>query len=1482
MKRWWTAARAVVISLIVLAVAIPLTAYLWLSFIERDSRTLLRISELASQSLGADVSIGSISIRPFRRAVIEDVSVSLPSDAPFGGDTVAAVGRVSAGINLWRLITRGDIVVDYVLLEDARFTIARDSVSTPLNIRPIIDRLKGDGTPSSSPIELAVNALAVRRLDLSYDVLSAPAAQDGRFDPNHVSVSDLALNAYIPSVAKDNIGVELEHLSLRERSGLVLERLTAAGRISADSILLRSPDLRLPRTRLALADISVPRDSAGRPRIFPLDIHTLDGTEIYPPDLKAFVPTLERFDFSVTLALTARGSDTRLEHAALRAASDGLFDLDLSGSVSRPDSLGIVWTLDNLFLDASPALASALGISMPGTPGNIRLAADGHSSGREGRAAATVSSDAGDVTLDMSWSAFPGRNPHVKATVDATGVDAGMFARDRRLGLVDAVIDIDGRPARRTGRIEADIASVQWNGLTYRNIEAVATLPDSERAEVSVSVNDPELTAMAYAFVNRGPERKSVSMTASLANADLRALGLWAPRDSLRFGSRLVAEINGSGWQNVTGYVDISDIQWLDGARQGLRIPKISLSADTTPAGQKIRLSSPYVKADLSGTIDLAALPGQIKSIAGRRLPALVDARADSTRINDFDFRIDVRNTDAPADFFGLPLSVIGNMDIDGRFDSRRGTASLSLDAPYLRQGDKLYENSRLALAATDSVAAITLSGATSFQTKKGHMSLVLNTSADADTVGTAIDWAIERAIPLNGKLELSTALSRLADNKLGVDLDFMPGTVNFGNDTWNIRPSRIRVRPGDIHVDDFCLSSGGQQLAINGRLGKNEDDSIAVAIESLSLLPIFETLEIDKAMIGGRATGTFTGHALLSDSPSLECPDLHVDSIGYNRCTIGDAEILARWENDGKAFYLDADILGDRGGRSRIAGRIFPFTESLDIDFHASDVPVGFLKPFMEAFTSDISGRASGDCRLFGTFKEIDLTGDILADNVALKVDFTNTVYHTTDSVHMRPGRILIPSATIYDTQEHTARLTGWVNHTFFKAPVFRFEVTQARDFLCYNTTAAQNEDWYGTIYGNGSALVAGEPGVVEIEADMTTTTGSRFTFVLTDRLDAEEYSFIEFRDVTPRGTGEISIAERDDVAERVRALRDKGQTQEEDVPSEYKMKISVDVTPEADLTLVMDPASGDDIRANGSGHLTMTYDSRANDLRMYGAYSLTRGKYHFTLQDIIIKDFTIKEGSTIAFDGDPYAVRSDIKAYYVTNANLSDLDKSFLEDRDIARTNVPVHAVMNVAGDIRQPDISFDLEFPTLTTDTYRKVRSIVSTSDMMNRQIIYLLALNRFYTPDYMGNTTKGSELFSVASSTISSQLSSLLGKISDSWTIAPNLRSDRGDFSDVEVDVALSSRLLNNRLLFNGNFGYRDKSLNTNQFVGDFDIEYLLDKRGVWRLKAYNRYNDANYYLRQAATTQGVGIMYRRDFDNLFRFLRPKKKKTAPQE
>lgn len=90
--------------------------------------------------------------------------------------------------------------------------------------------------------------------------------------------------------------------------------------------------------------------------------------------------------------------------------------------------------------------------------------------------------------------------------------------------------------------------------------------------------------------------------------------------------------------------------------------------------------------------------------------------------------------------------------------------------------------------------------------------------------------------------------------------------------------------------------------------------------------------------------------------------------------------------------------------------------------------------------------------------------------------------------------------------------------------------------------------------------------------------------------------------------------------------------------------------------------------------------------------------------------------------------------------------------------------------------------------------------------------------------------------------------------------------------------MSGKMLSGRLQFNGNFGYRENKykMNSNNFIGDFDIQYRLSPRSPFSLKAYNQTND-RYFTQSSLTTQGIGIKFQRDFDR-FRemFYRNKKK------
>ena len=149
----------------------------------------------------------------------------------------------------------------------------------------------------------------------------------------------------------------------------------------------------------------------------------------------------------------------------------------------------------------------------------------------------------------------------------------------------------------------------------------------------------------------------------------------------------------------------------------------------------------------------------------------------------------------------------------------------------------------------------------------------------------------------------------------------------------------------------------------------------------------------------------------------------------------------------------------------------------------------------------------------------------------------------------------------------------------------------------------------------------------------------------------------------------------------------------------------------------------------------------------------------------------------------------------------------------------------------------------------------------------QVVYLLGIGRFYAYDYTSETqTQGtlamnSLLASTLSGTINQALTNMIG--SQNWNFGANLRTGELGWSNVDVEGMLSGQLLNNRLLINGNFGYRDNPVATSNFVGDFDVKYLLTPSGTVALKAYSETND-RYFTKSSLTTQGVGVILKKDF------------------
>ncbi|MBP8783197.1 MAG: translocation/assembly module TamB domain-containing protein, partial [Paludibacter sp.] len=315
-------------------------------------------------------------------------------------------------------------------------------------------------------------------------------------------------------------------------------------------------------------------------------------------------------------------------------------------------------------------------------------------------------------------------------------------------------------------------------------------------------------------------------------------------------------------------------------------------------------------------------------------------------------------------------------------------------------------------------------------------------------------------------------------------------------------------------------------------------------------------------------------------------------------------------------------------------------------------------------------------------------------------------------------------------------------------------------------------------------------------------------------------------------------------------------------------KVDLQFEVTPDAQVELLVDPKAGDVISGRGNGNLRVQFDS-FSDLKLFGSYVIDEGFYLFTLQTVIRKEFKIDRGSTISWSGDPFEAKVDIRALYSLTAPLGDL----LDDvgSTTNRGNVPVNCVLQLTDNLMKPNIKFDIDLPSSDEGVKQKVRSVINTEESMNRQIASLLFLNRFFTPTNVGdeNTNSGwNQSLSLLTNTFSSQINGWVQKSLNMNNLSVGI--DVVTQTESDEYKALLNYQPNKRIIINGNIGYRNDNIatttNNSKIIGDFDFEYLLTESGKLRFKAYSHTVDRDL-LKEAKSTQGLGLAYKEDFQSV---------------
>jgi hypothetical protein len=1454
-----------------------------------------RVSALAASELSdllhTQVEIGSVDLGLFNRIILEDVHIQDQTDAE-----MLRVARLSAKFDLLPLF-RQRIAIHSVQLFGFHARLYRKTTEAVPNFQFVLDAFaSNDTTRSEFPVDVRVNSLLVRRGAVSYDVHSLPV-DSGRFDVNHLHVRNLSATLSLKACSADSLNATVKDLHLEEGSGLTLEKLALKLTAGRRHLLLQDFQLSLPRTTLRIDSLTARYDSLPQLTALAPGVRhqgSLKG-QVVLQDIAPLVPALRHFTLPLDLDLDWTGEGKELEVSPLYVTHESHLSLHAEAGLDHSEENGeptLYGRVKNLYIDnlGLTLLAENLGEQKATETlqrlGYLHLTGDYQGEPDAVLIHGHLRTEAGEAEASLTMQHTEGQRSY-SGHIIGSGVNLGtLLNQPDTFGETDFDLDLRGfnyRNDRPETYVKGQISSFVYKDYPYQNI----TL-DGEFREGGfnghVDLDDANGGITLDGSFNTSGRTKTFNLQASVSQLRPHDLNWTDQYPDAALSLHLNADFSGSSVDDMNGTVTLHNLR-LEGPTEdtSYALSQLSLTAGKDGDEREVRLTAPFLQASVKGHYAYHTIPASLLRIAEQYIPSLVSLNKRMPKPdNVFRFDVQMQPDECFERLLHVPLHLDMPLSLQGTVDDRAETLSLRGTFPDMTLGGTHYSGAVLTCETpADQLKCYFRSGI--LLGSGATLNVALNATAQNDCLHTSLDWGNNTEVTYGGKVAATTHFSKTEGERpsLRADIDVLPTQVVLNDTVWHIHNSHIQVDSGRVYVDRFLFEHADQHLLIDGRITERHADECVVDLKRLNLQYLLDIVHFDDVAFGGLATGTVSMRGLLKE-PEVDAR-LQVEDFSVNRGLMGDALILGQWDKELGGIRLQADIQEKKvtggmwagaGSHTQVDGFVSFKQKGLDLHIGADRTNLALLEPFLEGIFSRIDGRANGHVRLYGDFKHLDLEGEVRA-SVRAHLDVLHTDFIVRDdSVHISSGQLYFDRVKVEDPEGNQGTVTGYLRHTKLKNLNYHFGI-DGRNFLMYDTREPDDMPFYGRIYATGHVDLDGGWNAMNVNANFTTGRRTTFTYLTDYTTEALSNQFITFVDKTPGRRHDT------DATDFTHKTAEAPKTDDEPA-MDLNIHMQIDATPDATMRIIMDPLAGDNITATGRGNLQVNYYNKG-DFRIFGNYVIDQGKYKLSMQEVIRKDFTLQSGGTVSFAGDPYEADLDVQAVYTVNsASMSDLG---VDTSMGGQSTVKVNCLMNLTGSLSNPEFKFDLELPTVKEEDRELVRSITATEEQMNTQIIYLLGVGKFYTADYAINDQQSNATSSLAFNTLSGQINNMLSQWIDSnnWNIGANLSTGDKGWSDVEAEAVLSGRLLNNRLIVNGNFGYKDNAMMNSNFVGDFEAIWLLTHNGDIRLRAYNQTND-RYLFKSTLTTQGVGVSYKKDFDSwtdlFFRFLK-KKKQIRPQ-
>ena len=1191
-------------------------------------------------------------------------------------------------------------------------------------------------------------------------------------------------------------------------------------------------------------------------------------SHITPADLSFMMPQLRGLTEKVHLHTDFIGSTQRINLKALDIhTSNKAIAINAKGTarLDKPSNTSIQIDLQKaaltngawaLLADGAPEIYKLIpqeivrigGISSKGT---LRLE-DGHTN-----LDLQAITDAGDIKAHLNIDP----EGQYTTTLDGKAINVAQVIPASPLAQTDLTITAQGTMDRvwdtksiPTGTFTATARHTHLLDYEYETF-TFAGHHSPETYGGTIELVDPNGKLHLQAMYDMTGETPRYTAHLVADSLDLHTLNLIDIHEGRSFSARLNGDIQGPDLDHMTGRIGLDSLTMHRDGDDYLLKEFTLYSSDSQ--SKTLALHSDFMDASVKGDFTYQTLLGSLQEQLHHFMPSL--CYSDSHRHRHQDnlcyAKVDIYNTRPLQELLLIPITIGKTASVEAALYDHSKTASLKIELPQLMYDELDLNNIEIDFEAHDGRADGQLRGALQSDDDT-RIAINLIASAIDDNINLATQWQSNPANLFTGNFSTAASLSRNDAGELAIQVQTDSSHTIINQSHWDLHPFEAHISPEHTCINNFRFEHDETQyLNIDGTISDIHTDTLNVKVNDLDLDYLLSLVKLQGISFGGHVSGDIKAADLYSETPFVDA-DLKVKHFAFCDGEMGDAVAHAYWNQDSTRLQFVAKVNETPDHTTIVDGYADLAQNELWLDIAADSTNVSFLNTLLQSFMNDISGHASGHLTIGGPMKAIDLTGALMAD-VDFNLTPTNVHYRFADTLRFAPGKIMFNGIEAHDDRDQKGIVNGIVTHNYLKD--FGHDLyVDAQNILGIDLPDTGNDSFYTTIYGTGEVRVLGGPGLpLQIDINALPEAGSVFALNLATQDVTSSEGFITFVDRQPQRSTPTTMQ-----------TRRRGGRRQTAAATPLVLNINTTVTPDATLKLVMNQATDDHISVRGNGELRINVVD--DDIDLFGTFTASRGSYTLNLQDLINKRFDVVDGSTVNFDGDYTDARFNITACHVVNqAPLRDLNPE-------AKNNALVNCLIKIGGTLGKPTLAFDLELPQGTEEERSILRSFTSTEEQMNLQFIYLLGLGKFYTMDMAsaGAITEGmAGMESLLTSTISNQINNLISNIihNDNWSIASNIRTNNAFANDVntwenmEIGGILEGRMLNNKLLINGNFSYRENPMYASNFIGDFDVRYLLTND--LSVKGYNKTND-RYFTKTALTTQGIGLLFQRDFERLF--------------